>query len=193
MAIQYRIYSGDASGGPVDYSTVLATTASLSIAMSALANNTTTIFAVRTYDTVTGLDDAGTDAQVTIITDGSGLDATNRPYASSSLRALPSPTGATIEWTYPHLIASRQPTGFHVYVTATTISYASVQATVLWATGRGGKFRATIAGLTPGTAYQAAVRAYNASGEEPNTAVIGFTLPAAAPLNVDGLTATVGY
>ena len=124
MSIQYRIYSGNNAGGPVDYGTVLAITASLSIAMPALANNTTTIFAVRTYDTVTMLDDANADAQVKIIVDGAGLDATNRPHAPASIRALPTATGATIEWSYPYQETANRPTGFHVYVTAATISYA---------------------------------------------------------------------
>lgn len=195
MTIQYRIYQGDSSGGPVDYTSIVTSTTSLSAALSPLSPGTTTKFGVRAYDTVSGVEEKNTDATVEITVDGSGDDATNRPYAPAQLRVFAGPGGtATVEWSYPYLDAARLPTGFRVYVGTPSVSYASPAATVAWGGGgpRPRTFRASLSGLSDGVSYQVGVRAYNASGEEPNATVATVVGRSTAPASVDGLASSLG-
>jgi hypothetical protein len=89
----------------------------------------------------------------------------------------------TWHWPYP-----ADPTGFHVYLGSPTPNYATPVATVP-ATGKQ-HYRFDGTGLTSGTVYQVAVRAYNAVGEEANVVVASVTGNTTAPANVDALTAT---
>ena len=195
MSIVYDIFSGNSSGGPVDYTTVITTVSALTVALAALPLSSTTIFAVRARDTVSGLSDQNTDAQVTIVVSATGADATNAPSPPQALAVRPGVNGAAIlTWSYPFINPVTLPTGFHVYQgTPSTPSYGAPVATVLYsapAIGRHG-FVATITGLTDGTVYAFGVRAYNASGEETNAVVALVTADATAPANIPSLTATL--
>lgn len=183
MAIQYRIYKNDGAGGAVDYSTVLNTTSSLTYTAAALDLNSDTTFAVRAYDTTTSLDDGGTDARVRIVVDGTGADVTGKPVAPFAVAARPVEGGdVRVSWSYPWKGPDRLPTGFKVYKGTSSVSYASAVATVAYDGGE--EFSATLTGLTGGTAYKFAVRAYNAAGEESNTLVVTATSSATAPSDV---------
>lgn len=193
MAVVYRIYKGDASGGAVDYTTIVATVSGLTYAAAALALGSTTRFAVRAYDNVALVEDDGVDAEVMIIVDGSGADATNTPKPVNVLRARAVANAAiVVEWIPDDPEPSRQPTGFKVYGGTPSISYASPLATVAHS-GRGRVHRATISGLTSGAEYQIAVRPYNASGEQSEVILVTVTPDSTAPPAVEGLAGAASY
>lgn len=192
MAINYHIYSGDISGGPVDYSTVVATVSALTWDTPALAANTVITYAVRAFDAVSGLEESNLDARVTIKVDASQADITGLPNAPMGLTATPK-AGATalVSWHYNPNGQGGAPTGFRVYKGTPTVSYGAVAATVPYATGSR-PFSATLStGMSDGVTYEIAVRSYNAVGTEANTTVVGLTADATGPNPVESLTATV--
>jgi hypothetical protein len=192
MSTSYHIYSGNTSGGPVDYTTPVATTASLSWTSGALAANTTINYAVRAFDTVSGLEEANVDARVTVRTNASQLDITGRPNVPTSLTARATAAASLqVRWQYNPGGQGGAPTGFHVYAGTPSVSYATPAATVAYVPGSVRPYQATLTSLTDGALYQVSVRAYNASGEESNTTVMSVTAKATGPKAVDSLTATV--
>jgi hypothetical protein len=190
MSIVYDIFAGSSSGGPIDYSTpVAAGVTGLTWTGSALPPSSTTKFGVRARDTVSGLSELNTDAAVTIPVSAAGLDLGGLPAAPGGLRVTATAGGsALVEWAWPYLRGPR-PTGFHLYKGVGAVDYATVAATVAYSGPRVPP-RAVLAGLTDGTTYLVAVRAYNAVGEEPNTVAVAVTADATAPANPENLTAT---
>jgi hypothetical protein len=189
MSLLYDIFSGDHAGGPVDYTTPVATVSGLTWTGPALPPSSTTKFGVRARDTVSGLAELNTDAAVTIPVSAAGADLGGLPAAPGGLRATAQAAGAVlVEWAWPYLRGPR-PTGFHIYKGVGSVSYAVPAGTVAYLGSRVPP-RAVLAGLTDGTTYQIAVRAYNAVGEEPNAAAVAVTADATAPANPEGLTAT---
>lgn len=195
MATQYRIYKNDGAGGPVDYSTVVATVSTLTYTASALPLNSDTTFAVRTYDTVTGFTDLNTDVTVRIIVDGSGNDVTNRPAAPVAITAR-AIAGAAIrvEWLYPSNASNTAPTSFKVWITSgSSVNYAvSPNATVTYVAGKS-LYKVDVSGFTTGTTYTVGVRATNASGDETNTSSFSVVADGTAPSVSGALTATLSY
>jgi hypothetical protein len=192
MSKSYHVYGNGGAGGPVDYTTVLHTTASLSWSPSALAHGSSWIFAVRAFDTVSGLEEKNVDARVPIAINGSGADITNLPLAPQLVSAWPIKGGGIrLAWKHP-LSAARlksKPTGFHVYAsTGGTLSYATPAATVGYSP-RGGGFSAVLSpgAITAGSAGLVGVRAFNSFGEETNTTTVAITPDATAPSAVVGL------
>lgn len=189
MATQYHVYHNDSAGGPVDFSTVVATTASLTWTSPALAFPGDHRFALRAFDTVTGLEEKGVAATARLVLDASGVDVTGRPNAPTGLTATPGPAGSVrVAWAYNPGGQGGKPTGFHVYVGTPTPSFGAPAATVLYVVGRSA-FGATVTGLAAG-AYQTTVRAYNATGEETNAAAVSFTASSTGPTVVDSLIAS---
>lgn len=183
MSTSYHIY-GNAGSGPVNYGSVVATTASLTWTSSALAFPDTWKFAVRAWDTVSSLEESNIDALVTVQLDGTGVDVSGMPTAPLGLAAHARAAGTIrVDWTQPR----SGPTGFHVYQgTGGTPSYVSPVATVPYGSGLT-VYTALISGLTGGTAYTFGVRAYNATGEEANTATATATAVTAVTATVTGL------
>ena len=93
MAISYHIYANDGQGGPVDYSTPIATVAAAlgapvgTFLTGALAAPSDNLFAVRAFDDVSGVEEANTDARVRVVIDGQGRDVSTRPNAVVGLAA----------------------------------------------------------------------------------------------------------
>jgi hypothetical protein len=191
MSTSYHVFSSNTSGGPVDYSTVVATVSGLAWSSGALAANTVITYAVRAFDTVSGLEESNIDARVTIRLGATQADATGLPNAPTGLTAT-STAGATarVAWKYATAGQGGAPTGFRVYVGTPTPDYGTVVATVIYNAGIA-TFAATLSGLTNGTPYQVAVRGYNAAGQEANADVASFTADATGPAPVGSLTATV--
>jgi hypothetical protein len=191
MSISYHVYSGDTSGGPVDYSAPVATVSTLTWDTPALAANTVVTYAVRAFDTVSGLEEQNVDARVTIRVDAAQADVTGLPNAPTGLTATPG-AGATarVAWQYHPGGQGGAPTGFRVYAGTPTPDYGTIAATVPYSAGRSA-YLATLPGLTNGSVYQVAARAYNAIGTESNAVVASFTADGTGPDPVDGLTATV--
>lgn len=194
MAIQYHVYANDGAGGPVDYTTPIATTASLTFLSAVLAAPSSTIFAVRAFDTVTGFEDLNNDARVTVNINAAGADIANQPIPPIALTGTAQAAGkALVRWraSVAGLPAGRLPTGFHVYQGTPTVSYASPVATVPYVKGLVDYSR-QITGLADETIYQFAVRSYNATAEEANTVVVSVEAETTGPDPIDSLTGTVG-
>lgn len=125
------------------------------------------------------------------ITADVGAFAANGQAATLTLRPAPAMNASVrVEWHYPLVRSPRVPTGFKVYVGVGTPDYTAPAAIVPYSSGFMNTFRATLSGLTDGTTYAVAVRAYNSSGEEQNGTVASVTAISAGPLPVDSLAAT---
>jgi hypothetical protein len=190
MAIQYRIYASPPLGGPVDYSAPVATVAGLSWSSGSLSANARQTFAVRAYDTDTGLEDQNVDARLTVSLDALGNDITGLPNAPTGLGVRATAAGgAAVTWHYNPGGQGAAPSVFHVYIGTPTPDYGSPAAIVPYVRG-GRAFLASLSGLADGVAYQVGVRAVNASGEEQNTATASVVGAVSGPLPVVSLTAS---
>ena len=122
---------------------------------------------------------------ITIVLDEWGSDITNRPAPPVGLRAVPTAGGGlNVMWGHPGELASgpTAPTGFRVYIGAgATPDYGQPAAVVAADTGILGSWSARLAGLASGVTYAVGVRAFNASGEETNTATVSATAAGAGP------------
>jgi hypothetical protein len=147
-------------------------------------------FGVRAAD-VNG-EEQNLDCAVTIVLDASGNDITCRPAPPVGLRAFPLAGGTVrVEWHSPPARGARAPAGFNVYLgSGASPDYAAPASVVAYGSGLFNTFVADLSGLTDGTAYGIGVRAFNASGEEANTASVRVTADATGPRPVDLLVAT---
>jgi hypothetical protein len=187
VATQYKIYSNNLAGGPVDYATPIGTTASLTFATAAVPHGSDATFAVRAYDTVSGLEERNTDRRVRVVTDAAGIDITARPNAPSGLHARPGVGGtAEVAWSYNPLNQGGAPTGFKVWVQAgVTINYATAPSATVAYAASARAYAVTVAGLSDGVAYAVAVRAYNALAADPNTVIVPVVGKASGPAAPD--------
>jgi hypothetical protein len=188
MSIQYHIYSNDGAGGVVDYTSIITTTSATSWMSGALSGPLDRTWAVRAYDTATGVEETNVDATVRLVLNPSAQDVTNRPAAPIGLVAtIGRNSSVSLSWQYARGSSLAPPTGFHVYLGTPTPNYAMPIATVPYLSASI-SFRATVSGLTSGAPYQAVVRAYNGVEEEGNTDAVSFTPSSTGPLPVDSLT-----
>src|SRR5208282_3600222 len=171
IQVKYHVYSNTGTGDPINYTVPIATTARLTYLTSPLSYPGTWSFGVRAFDQFG--EEQNLDCAVTIILDGSGNDITLRPSAPTGLRALAMVAGAIrVEWAYLVINRATVPTGFNVYIgTGGVVNYATPVAIVSYASGIANTFVANLMGLTSGTVYSIAVRAFNAIAQEPNTIV----------------------
>ncbi len=198
MSVSYHVYGNAGGGGPVDYTTVLATTSATTWSSAPLADSSSWRFAVRAFDTVTSLEERNVDAAVSVIVSAAGTDATNVPPPPHCVTATPAAGGMVrVNWTYPAAIVARTPatpTAFHVYAGTTgSPSYTTPVATVA-ATGTT-QYGATIGPYADGTTVTVGVRAANTSGEEANTATTSAIAAATGPaacVSLTAITTTVG-
>lgn len=190
--IQYHIYSNDGNGGPVDYVSPIATTASLTLATPSLDIPSDTTFVVRSYDTVSSLEDQNTDARVRIVIDTLANDVTSLPAPPWGLSAVTCGSGQLrVSWMYG--TQTPAPTGFHVYLGSPAPNYATPAADVRYVPGSPGMpYTVVISGLTGGTTYAVAVRAFSGSGEEANTSTVQATAVTVGPDSVVSLSGSVG-
>ncbi len=189
MAIEYHVYANTGAGDPINYSSVVDTTATLTYTTSPLSYPGSWSFGVRAFDTVSGLEEQNLDCSLTIVLDASGNDITNRPVSSSGLRAFALAGGSIrAEWYYPPTSGAKAPSGFHVYTgTGEMPSYTMPAATVLFSTGIANSFVVNMTGFSDGVTYSIGVRAFNTTAEEPNTYAVTVTAIATGPGPVDGL------
>lgn len=218
MSASYRIYN-NSGAGPIDYATPAATTQATTWTDPTPLAPGAWKWGVRAYDgfgdggfgcdpwsgfgspwgadgfagsTYGTLDDGNLDCAAAIAVSAGGDDQTNLPAAPHGLRAFPTAgAGLRVEWWSPPVSGPAAPTGFRVYAGTPTISYAAGPAAVVApSSSRLGVYQASLAGLTPGSAYAIGVRAWNGTGEEPNTATVSATTSSAGPAAVTTLTAT---
>ena len=188
----FEVWQGLPDGSPIDYTaTPTATLRGLTWTSSALATPSSTRFAVRAYDPLTGYDDGNLDATVIVTLDSFGRDITSLPNAPTALTASPGPSGTLVlRWasiTPPG--STNAPSGFYAYLGTGTgsLSYSTPAATVPYVSGLT-LYTATLSGLTNGTTYTIGVRAYNAVGSETNTATTTATASTTGPLPISSLT-----
>jgi len=182
--LNYNVYSNGGSG-PIDYTTIVATTSGLTFETAALAHPGDWRFAVRADDGA--YEETNLDASVRLALDAAGADVTDLPTAPLGLSAWPIAGGKIrATWTYSTL---KPITGFHVYVGTTTPDYGTVAATVAYSPALR-SFQADLSGLADATAYAIGVRAYDAAGEEANTTTATATTKATGPDAVVGLSAS---
>jgi hypothetical protein len=194
MNISYNIYSNSGSGGPVDYSSPIARTSSLSSEQGSLAAPGDYTFAVRACDVATGLEEANTDARVRIMIDATGRDVSGIPGAPHALALSPSAgDGCRICWAYWPSPDLGTPDDFLVFVTpAGSASSSTPAASVAYVPGQNG-YSCDLPGPFPFGTYTASVRSCNASGldlaAQTITGVIG---QASQPLLMDPVTVRMG-
>src|SRR5665213_3448713 len=102
--ISYNLYRNAGSGGPIDYSSPIATTTATTWTAPAapgLAYPGDWKFGVRAMWLDDALEEQNLDAAVELFLDASGLDISRRPTEPSGLRAIPQTAGAIrVEWGY---------------------------------------------------------------------------------------------
>ncbi len=178
MAISYNIYANDGMGGDVNYLSPIASTSDLTYAVGSLAMPSDNTFAVRAFDTVSGIEEANTDARVRIVIDSAGNDVTAQPNAVVGLSAQPTAGGTCwVSWGYDATGQGGTPALFNVTLTAgttpshanpvasiagTTPSHANPVASIAYLPGVAG-YGCTLSGLAGNTSYTIAVQAVGAS------------------------------
>jgi hypothetical protein len=185
--VVYRIYAGNLSGGPIDYTTCVATTSLLTWTMpSGLPPNSSQRFGVRVYDSASQLEDDNLDAQVVVELDGSGKDVTLLPFPPIGLTAAARASGGcVVSWGYLLPPGAPVPTGFSVWITAgNSVDYAASPAATVPYSSKLASYSTPLSGLTGGSTYSIGVRASNSAGTESNSLiaqVVGVTTGPASP------------
>jgi hypothetical protein len=191
MAIVYQIFSNNGAGGPIDYSTAIATVTGTSYTTGSLAASGDYRYAVRAMDTATGLAEANTQAVVRIVLDASGNDIGPVPNAPLAVTARPTPGGGClVTWSYFAAGEAASPTNFLVYLTAgTSPSLADPAATVAYRQGMAG-YSCQLSGLVDSTTYTVSVVSQGNGASTLSAAasatVVGDSSP---PEDVDSLVA----
>ena len=189
MAIVYQVFSNNGAGGPIDYSTVIATVSGASYTTGALVPSGDYRFAVRAMDTATGLAETNTQASVRVTLDAAGNDIGRVPNAPFAVAArATSGGGCQVTWSYLAAVQARMPTGFLVYLTAgTSPSLTTPSATVAYQPGLAG-YSCYLAGLSDATTHTISVVSVgyvaSAISAAASATVIGDSTP---PADVDSL------
>lgn len=185
----YNVYKNDGAGGPVDYTTIVATTSSNTYSPAALATPSDNTFAIRAVKS--SLEDLNQDVFVRIIIDSSGADITGRPSSPGLVTARPGSSGtAIITWVHNHRLGGK-PTGFKIWVSSGSISYGSTPTTTTPFVDGQLVYLVAVSGLSDGVTYNVAVRATNATADDPNTTTATVVGDAVGPPTVDSFTATL--
>lgn len=164
MAIVYQVFSNDGHGGPIDYTTPIATVAGTSYTTGPLAASGDYRFAVRAKDAATGLSEANTQASVRIALDAGGNDVGAAPGAPFALVARATSGGGCLaEWSYLGGKQAPAPASFLVYLTAGTSPALTIPvATAPYRPGVSG-YSCRLGGLADAVTYTVAVVARGAS------------------------------
>jgi hypothetical protein len=195
VAIVFRVYGSTPAappGNPIDYTTIIATvtTAPWTWTGPTITAGTIARYAVRAYDTLSGIENPDIASEVSAAPLADGSDPLAKPPAPTSTSAAATLGGhAIISWSIAMVARSRWPTGFHIYAGVGTPSYTSPIATVPTRPYEGlsvTKYVATITGLTGGSTYAVAVRGYSAAGEGPSGPIALVVASTAGPLAIDG-------
>jgi hypothetical protein len=191
MAIVYQVFSNGGTGGPVDYSTVIATVSGTSYTTGTLMAPGDYRFAVRAQDTVTGLVESNTQASVRIVLDANGNLVAPAPGAPLAVKARASMGGGClVSWSYFAAGQAATPANFLVYLTAGgTPALTTPVATIAYQSGVVA-YSCQLSGLADATVYTVSVAAQSASGTvgpATSATVVGDATP---PDDVDSLTAT---
>ncbi len=191
MATQYHVYANDGAGGPIDYTTVVATTASLAWSSGALAYPGDWRFGVRAFDTVSSLEESNVDASVRLVLDAAGVDITNRPAPVVGL-AVATVAGGSLRVTwFAASPTTPNPTGYRVWCQAGAgpVNFAATPDATVPFDATAIVHAATIGPLTHGAACVVAVRAHTATMDDGSAAEVNAVPDATGPDAVDSLAA----
>ena len=152
MAISYNIYANDGKGGVVDYRTPIATTTGKSFITTPLSVSSDNIFAVRAFDTLSGVEEANTEARVRIEIDPAGNDVTNRPNAVVGLsNRLTAGSTCWVSWGYDPTGQGGPPVSFQLTLSSNpSTPIANPTATVAYLPGVSG-YGCSFSGLPDNT------------------------------------------
>lgn len=181
----YHVYANAGDGGPIDYSTPVATVDGLEWTTPPLTTGEHR-FGVRAFGSISLFEEENADAAVLIIVDSDGNDISHRPAPPFGLRLRNEAGGRVIaEWTHPGGTRENAPTGFRIYAGWPSPDYG---APILTTTNRAfhGSFSAALEGLSDGP-LAVAVRAFNATAEETNWDFATVNVDGTPPDPVDGL------
>jgi hypothetical protein len=188
--IVYDVFSNDGHGGPIDYTTPIGTTSSLSYVLPSLATSADWSFGVRSRDTANAVTDLNVDARVRIHLDASGNDLASLPNPPVSMNATPSKAGGVyLTWQYERRGQGALPKSFKVYITpvsAGSPSWITPAASIAFRADRD-LYAATVGGLSNGVEYFLGVRSSNDAGIESNVNVLRVVGDNSPPTSVLGL------
>jgi hypothetical protein len=191
VAIKYRVYANDYAGGPVDYSTPVATVTGTTWTPDPIPTGSDVTFAVRAFDDVTGLEERNVSARLRLATGPAGEDLTGLPPAPPFAWAAPHGAGGvSVTWGQP--VAGPRPASYRVYGGTPDVDYGAPLATVAHREGLPVR-RAVVAGLTPGEPYRFAVRSVNAAGESPSSPGCAATPVGSGPEAPVALSGAAGW
>jgi hypothetical protein len=190
MAISYNIYVNDGQGGVVTYDSPVATTDELTWTSGPLEFPSDTTFGVRAFDTVSGIEEANTDARVRIVLDSSGIDVTSQPNGVIGLSATATAGGTCwVSWGYDTTAQGIAPAQFAVTLTeGSTPSLGTATATVFYQPGVSG-YGCQLSGLASNTLYSIAVQAIGSNSLSGPVGAVLLDYQVSPLSRVDGLSA----
>jgi hypothetical protein len=164
MTIAYRIYSNNGNGGTIDYSSPASETINSSYQLGSLQPSGHYRFAVRAFDTQTGLEEHNTQAFVEIRLDEHGNDIGPKPLCPLGLSAYALADGrCQVAWIYPNVRVPDRPRGFTIVLeTLDSLMQSEVVVTVDYSASSR-YYQKTIAGLLDGVRYRINVQAVSAN------------------------------
>jgi hypothetical protein len=177
MAIVYRIYSNNDTGGLVDFSAPLASTTGLTYTFSPLGASTDTTFVVRAFDPEADLEEANTEALVRVVIGPDGAEVGGRPNPPHALSLTPSfGGGCRVSWAYAPAEQCGIPAGFHVYLTPVDSVHNSIPTAVVpYVAGRIG-YSTLLLGPFTLSDYTASVASFDATGDGADSGSVTRTL-----------------
>jgi hypothetical protein len=190
MAISYNIYVNDGQGGVVTYDSPVSMTEELTWTSGTLEFPSDTTFGVRAFDTVSGIEEANTDARVRIVLDSSGNDVTSQPNGVLGLSATATAGGTCwVSWGYDATAQGSAPSQFAVTLSeGATPSVGTPSAIVSYQSGVSG-YGCQLSGLASYTLYSIAVQAIGSNRLSGAVGTIVFDYMVSPLSSVDGLSA----
>ncbi len=190
MAISYNIYANDGQGGVVTYDTPIATTDQLTWTVGPLEFPSDNTFGVRAFDSVTGIEEANTDARVRMVLDASGNNVTSQPNAVLGLSATATAGGTCwVTWGYDATAQGTAPAQFALTLTTgATPSLGTPLVIVDYLPGVSG-YGCTLSGLASNTLYTIAVQAVGSNHLSGPVGTVALNYRVSPLSNVDSLVA----
>lgn len=190
-SLVYRVYSNGGGGGPVDYSSPIATTSDVTLQLGPLVASGRYAFGVRAFDPSTNIEESNTDVVTRVWLDETGADATDRPEVPRGVGlSAVAGGGYRVSWAYPPTGLPGRPQSFRIDL-GTGQGVGSAVATVPWEVGRVG-YAVTVAGPLARGVYWVEVRGVNARGIGPPSERVSAALGLATePLAMDTVSVRV--
>jgi hypothetical protein len=176
-----RIYMGDNTGGPVDYSTPFGETAADNIALPPLAPGGFRRVAVRFLDSDTGLEELNVDANILIAVSVSGVDSSIIPPSPAGMEVRETGPGlALVTWQYNFRAGDNVPEYWYIYATpGETVDYTSPEGSEPY-NADVVRYSHPLSPFPPGAPVAVSVRAGIGAALSPNPAV-HIWIPTATP------------